>query len=195
MNQAVTAAAIQAADPFVDYLSYDSNFDGVITPDELHITVIAAGQESSYGQPFTAKRLWGHRWARRERAPVVDGVEVGGWGYTQFGEMHGDHMATIGIMVHEFGHDLELPDLYDPDYTSNGVGIWSVMSAGSWASTASRYRSRHDPAAFRCVVEVVPRVDHPEADRRDLDREHQRGRLGDEHRRRRAPAGQPRWSC
>ena len=35
-------------------------------------------------------------------------------------------------MVHELGHDLELPDLYDTDESSQGVGTWSVMSYGSW---------------------------------------------------------------
>jgi hypothetical protein len=40
--------------------------------------------------------------------------------------------ATIGIMVHELGHDLGLPDLYDIDGSSEGVGSWSLMATGSW---------------------------------------------------------------
>jgi Ca2+-binding RTX toxin-like protein len=35
-------------------------------------------------------------------------------------------------MVHELGHDLALPDLYDVDGSSAGMGSWSVMSYGSW---------------------------------------------------------------
>jgi hypothetical protein len=45
------------------------------------------------------------------------------------------HRSSIGVMVHELGHDtLGLPDLYDTDSSSEGVGAWCLMSAGSWGS-------------------------------------------------------------
>ena len=35
--------------------------------------------------------------------------------------------------AHEMGHTLfGLPDLYDTDYSSNGLGNWSLMAGGSW---------------------------------------------------------------
>ena len=134
-NRTVAQKAIQAADPFVNFSTYDTNDDGVITTDELHVTVIVAGYEASYGVGTPV--VWGHEWSLYGSvpAPTVDGVSVGGDGYTEFGEMHGDHMAAIGIMIHEMGHDLGLPDLYDTDYGSDGVGLWSVMAYGSWAMT------------------------------------------------------------
>lgn len=133
-NRLATRAAILAADPYVNYAAYDTNGDGVVRNTELHVTVIAAGQEASccagYGG---ARSLWGHHWVLQgTEIPNVDGKWVGGWGYTQFGEMHGDHMAAMGIMVHEIGHDLGLPDLYDIDRSSSGVGTWSAMGGGSW---------------------------------------------------------------
>ena len=36
-------------------------------------------------------------------------------------------------MAHEIGHDINWPDLYDVDYTSSGVGYWSLMASGSWS--------------------------------------------------------------
>ncbi len=42
--------------------------------------------------------------------------------------------AAAGVVVHEFGHDLGLPDEYDTTNSGDGspVGSWSVMSGGSW---------------------------------------------------------------
>jgi PKD repeat protein len=41
-------------------------------------------------------------------------------------------MAGIGVLAHEFGHLLGLPDLYDVNYKSAGVGDWSLMAGGCW---------------------------------------------------------------
>ncbi len=141
--QDVTRRAIQAADSTVNFASFDTNGDGRLAPNELHVTVIAAGYEGSFGNTC-GQTVWGHRWAIGGfgvTAPVVDGKTVGADGYTQFGEFHCDasnapgHMATIGIMAHEIGHDLGWPDLYDTDFSSEGVGEWSLMGAGSWGTT------------------------------------------------------------
>lgn len=138
-NRAATRAAILAADPYVNYASFDTNGNGTVDNHELHVTVIAAGQEASCCAAW-GKSVWGHRWwLQSAEVPSADGEWIGGWGYTQFGEMHGDHMATLGIMAHEIGHDLEWPDLYDTDQpaTSRGVGLWSLMGYGSWLGVAS----------------------------------------------------------
>ena len=45
-------------------------------------------------------------------------------------------MIEIGVFCHEFGHALGLPDLYDTDYTSEGIGDWGLMGGGSWNTPA-----------------------------------------------------------
>src|SRR5262249_5096999 len=118
------AAAITAADPFVNFASYDTNHNGVIEPTELHISVVMAGYEAAYtGWQNCGPAVWGHQTAPGSSAPTADGVKVGGLGYTTFGERHcsnlasDNHQATIGIIAHETGHDLGWPDLYDTTFT------------------------------------------------------------------------------
>lgn len=40
----------------------------------------------------------------------------------------------IGVFTHEFGHIFGLPDLYDTDNSSAGVGNWCLMSGGSYGA-------------------------------------------------------------
>ena len=44
----------------------------------------------------------------------------------------GDEKKPLGVWCHEFGHELGLPDLYDTDESSEGIGRWGLMAAGSW---------------------------------------------------------------
>lgn len=146
-------AAIEAAGPFVDFAAYDLDHSGALDRGELAVVVITAGWESSYGgyKAIYSPANWGHRWALgfsdaigQVAAAFADGVRVGesgsGGGYSTFGEWMqsstgNGHRSTIGVMVHELGHDtLGLPDLYDTDGTSAGAGAFCLMSGGSWGS-------------------------------------------------------------
>ncbi len=58
--------------------------------------------------------------------------ELGGdlTGYT--GTVSGPYPPTVGVYAHEYGHVLGLPDEYGYGYEPEGVGIYSLMAAGSW---------------------------------------------------------------
>ncbi len=157
-NKQITRDAIIAANPYVNFASFDANHDGGIAKNELHIVVIVAGYETSYGGSGAAcsPSVWEHQSALgfSVAAPIVDGVMVGSTpkgGYAQFGEWHCSsrnqpgHMATMGILVHELGHDINWPDLYDVDNSSYGVGEWSIMSGGSWLALPGSYDGSMPP--------------------------------------------------
>ena len=163
----VAADAINAAMAYVDFTAYDNNGDGILTSRELGIMVVVSGYEGSYGRngneqsledDTTSPRFWGqsrnfssgsrvdipvqHSEGRR----VAINTRSNGMTYSILAELHGDHFATLGIMVHELGHSLfGLPDLYDVSGASSGVGVWSVMSYGSWGEAAEDREAGETP--------------------------------------------------
>ncbi len=147
-NQFVRDAIVAAA-PYVDFSTFDTNNDGYISVDELHIVVVVAGYEASYViYTSCGNEIWAYESALSDSiAPTLNGkiIEASSHngGFTTFGEWHCDagdgfsypgHPATFGIPTHEFGHDLGLPDLYDTSGATNGIGDWSIMSTGVWNS-------------------------------------------------------------
>jgi len=126
-----------AADGF-DFSIYDKNRDGKITPDELIVTFIFAGQEDAYALNST-NGIWAHQWCTEDLTTTVNGVSImscdDSGSYAVFGELHGDHDATIGIIAHELGHvAFELPDLYYG--SSTRIGYYGLMSNGSWGQAS-----------------------------------------------------------
>jgi M6 family metalloprotease-like protein len=139
--------AVLAADPYVDYASYDTNKDGTLEPSELHVVVITAGYETSFGGVgfVCGPSVWGHEGGQGSEAAKADDVAVNQRGGMMFGEWMcasnnpPGQQSSIGLQVHEFGHDIGFPDLYDTDYSSQGLGEWSIMSFGSYASTGTNF--------------------------------------------------------
>jgi M6 family metalloprotease-like protein len=138
--------AISAANPYIDYSAYDTNDNHIISTDELHVFIIAAGYEASYAGGGD-NQVWGNNWwVDYVGCPLLDGVllacmgENSGYnydgGYSIMGEVMDDHLSTIGVMVHEMGHDLGWPDLYNTAEppTTTGAGRWTIMSDGMWGT-------------------------------------------------------------
>ena len=41
-------------------------------------------------------------------------------------------LSPLGVICHEFGHLLGLPELYAPNLPHEGIGIWGLMGQGTW---------------------------------------------------------------
>jgi immune inhibitor A len=125
--QKLTEDAVAAADPYVDFsafTTYEGSEAGVSGTFVSALFVVHAGP----GAEVTGSRddIWSHSWVTSEPILTDDGVYV--YRYIMMAED-----SPMGTFGHEFGHTLGLPDLYDYDGSSAGVGMWSMMSYGTWA--------------------------------------------------------------
>jgi len=131
---------VAAADAAIDFSEYDS--DGDCYVDAVVIVHQGSGEEA-WGP---ATDIWSHQWDLNSASWYGDGTGV----YTthdtaacgnikindyviQPETLYGD-IQTVGVFTHEYGHVLGLPDLYDIDYSSSGIGNWGLMAGGAWGA-------------------------------------------------------------
>ena len=126
--------------------------------DNCTVMIIHAGPGEEYDGTRT-DLIWSHR---HKVVADVDkdgkpGVTVGGKPFTDYvitPEYYAygkQYEATIGVLCHEFGHILGLPDSYDTSYDTSGVGQWSLMAGGSWGSLGQYAPYGSDPAPLLAV--------------------------------------------
>jgi immune inhibitor A len=131
--QRLVEDAVRAADPTVNFADFDENRDGVV--ENLFIVHAGAGAE----EDGSKRRFWSHKWqlsGTNSGCPgayqTADGVKVDAYSLEPEEFVNGN-LISIGVFAHEYGHMLGLPDLYDTDYSSSGLGWFCLMAAGSWA--------------------------------------------------------------
>ena len=142
IKNAITSSAV---DSHMNFSDYDTNGDGSISRKELQIIFIVSGGEASYGDS-QSHSIWALAWSFESfNAVTVDGVKIMTYqgdpqkdgSFARFGANHATHKATIGVIAHELGHAmLSLRDYYD-NGGGSGLGIYDLMSGGSWASKHS----------------------------------------------------------
>ncbi|MEU7728425.1 M6 family metalloprotease domain-containing protein [Streptomyces sp. NPDC040724] len=112
-------SAVQAADSTVNFAPFDNDGNGYV---DAFIVVHAGPAADRTGKP-------GHIWSHKSTLPAKHHTD----GTTVYGYLTVSEEAKIGVCAHELGHLLfGFPDLYDPDDSSEGVGSWCLMGAGSW---------------------------------------------------------------
>jgi immune inhibitor A len=119
----LVAETVALADPAVDFSAFDADANRIVD----HLVVVHAGGAQEE-EPENVTRIWSHRWT--VPSLFADGVRIAG--YIMVGES-----SPIGVVAHEFAHDLGLPDLYDTTplgdpSSEGGVGRWDLMAHGAW---------------------------------------------------------------
>lgn len=150
---------IVVADETVDFSKYVRSTDAsyAYVP---QIMVVHTGSDAATGADNIWSHRWNIRWRLNQRKTnpgeaIIDPTRVLSNGMYKTNDMYegkpvviiGDYaiqpemegqsntngpLVEIGVFAHEFGHVLGLPDLYDTDYTSEGLGNWCLMAAGSY---------------------------------------------------------------
>jgi immune inhibitor A len=127
-------------DPVVDFSEYDNDLNGYVDV----MIVIHAGPGSE--ETGDDNDIWSHKW---NISPYLTDDNVYVSKYTMQPEYlttPGDQ--TIGVICHELGHGFGLPDLYDTDGSSYGIGFWDLMSSGSWLGPGYDASSPAHPSAW-----------------------------------------------
>src|ERR1700704_143623 len=111
---------VSAADPVVDFTPFDNDGNGFV---DAFIVIHAGSGGEVTG---SSDDIWSHKWVLPGGARAVDRTKI-------FAYLTVPEDCKIGVCAHELGHLLfGFPDLYDTDSTSEGIGNWCLMAAGSW---------------------------------------------------------------
>ncbi len=115
---------VNLVDPQIDFSQYDNDGDGYV--DGLFI--VHAGSGADY--TGDNNDIWSHSNGLLIHIQTLDGVKIFHYSVEpEYWENPGD--MTCGVFAHEMGHSVfGLPDLYDIDYSSYGLGDWSLMGGG-----------------------------------------------------------------
>lgn len=144
-----TLDLIKAADSTLDFSKFIQYYDNQGNPRIAFVAVVHTGAGAEAG----AQNIWSHRWNFRMltngqpyRTNDIDSVSgkyvlIDG-DYAIQPELEGNNnqigdLVEIGVFTHEFGHIFGLPDLYDTDNSSEGLGNWCLMAGGSWGGNGN----------------------------------------------------------
>ncbi len=124
-GQGLARDALRAADGDLDYRNYDNNNNRVA--EGVFIVHAGIGAEETGSDSM----IWSHAWG------VPRDLRLDNTSFASYA-MEPEN-GRVGVFGHELGHSLfGLPDLYDTGYNSAGVGVWSMMSGGSWGGGGLR---------------------------------------------------------
>lgn len=139
---------VDALDPSVDFGAFDNDGpDGIPNSgdDDGFVDVLVVVHPTWGAECDNTLHMWSHSFTY-SAWPVSDGqpystndpaanggtIKIEDYILVPALSCDGTSMNEIGVLCHEFGHVLGLPDLYDFDGDSAGIGYWGLMGAGNW---------------------------------------------------------------
>lgn len=136
----------------IDWQSFDTNNNGYID----NLIIVHSGAEAAFTGDLND--FWAHVFVIPTPKVINDKTA---WVYAMTSEYLSKPTDEINIGgdCHEFGHLLGLPDLYDYSDNSNGVGVYSLMGAGSWADTGKT--PTHLDAWSKYVLGFADAIENP----------------------------------
>lgn len=114
--------AVSLADSSVDFSIYDQDGDGLV--DNLMI-IFAGENDATNGGGSDPGAIWPHKWQLGSTHYTNDGVGVKKYFACA-------QSCNMGTYAHEIAHNFGLPDLYDYDKSSSGIGSWGLMGSGNY---------------------------------------------------------------
>ncbi len=137
------------ADPTLNFADYIQYYDGQGRPHISFLAVVHSGAGAEAG----ANNIWSHRWdftvlpgqgpyITNDVDPISGQSVIIDGPYAIMPERNGNNnnsgtLIEIGVFAHEFGHIFGIPDLYDTDGSSEGVGNWCLMGGGAWGGSGT----------------------------------------------------------
>ena len=118
------ADAIIQASAAVNYSNFDSDGDGWV--DFFGVIHSGQGEEQTLAP---ADCIWSHQGSLGYTV-TEDGKKIRRY-HTEPERLYAN-LTTIGVICHESGHFFGVPDLYDTDGSSEGIGEWGLMGSGCW---------------------------------------------------------------
>ncbi len=116
----------------VDFSEYDNDKDGFV--DGVIIMHAGLGAEE-VSAPNSGDYIWSFRSTlAASLRPTYDSVDIAAFAMFPEKRWNGGNetMVGIGVLSHEFGHLLDLPDLYSTQSTNEGAGNYCLMAGGPW---------------------------------------------------------------
>lgn len=113
----------------------DADREALAGADALVVFFTGPGRESRLGTPEV-----GDPWSNYTR--VDPPVRAGGASFADacvIAATEAAPFSSFGVLCHEFGHLLGLPELYAPGgATHEGIGVWGLMGQGTWIGRGSQ---------------------------------------------------------
>ena len=162
--QSALTEALQQLDAQIDFSQYVDPTSGFV-PLVLFMHEAMGGECGPSATP--QNHLWAHRFSvptftTQDNDPFHAGQKVKISDYILQPGVGGasscntSQIMPIGTVAHETGHGFGLPDLYDTQGGTEGIGQWGLMSSGSFTSALSPARMESWSLSELGWITIVP---------------------------------------